>query len=703
MAVNLSPVGGVAAQFFDNSGQVLTGGKLYSYLAGTTTPAVTYTTSTGITAQPNPIILNAAGRVPDSGEIWLTDSISYKFVLKDQNDVLIATYDNIIGINSNFINFTGEEETQTATQGQTVFILTTLEYIPATNNLLVFVNGSKQIIGDNYIETSSTVVTFIDKLNVGDVVDFCTATPINTTTIAASAVSFTGFKGQIGNVQDLAGDDGSDWVGFLQNGTGAAARSAQDKMRDVVSVKDFGATGDGVTDDTVAIQATIDSLTDTGGIVNFPPGNYLITSVITITGSSICLQGPAKSVNSYGNGVLIKTANNIEMFKVLGGWCLFNSLGLYCSNNAHTYRHIQSYSADQLSVINCYIQGVDSGGSATGSGIGFGNGSGGNGGSIGLVDKCIIDNGGIDVFTSDVHITNSYVWANTRPWAIKAIASTTNLCVDSTDIIPPRTTVTGGKAGIYLTGAVLQPRINNCYFDGNAVLSTGTGLLAENGVLGLIVSNCTANLVTNYGIVLDSVIAPIVTGCSFYNGNKARTGTNDILLQQNFAQAMTQPKITNNTFIQTQTTTTGTAGAAIRLLAGTSRVGIKIENNSIFQQGTGNGYLEQEIQLDSGAFASSTAGSLKGNVGTRMTSIGSGNAAFTTASTSVTINIPITTYYLPRYDQVRVTVTGAALAYWTFINASAYVPGSGSGVTQIQCYFTAPSAGGTVYVHVDLD
>jgi hypothetical protein len=36
MAVNLSPVGGVAAQFFDNSGNVLTGGLLYTYLAGTT-------------------------------------------------------------------------------------------------------------------------------------------------------------------------------------------------------------------------------------------------------------------------------------------------------------------------------------------------------------------------------------------------------------------------------------------------------------------------------------------------------------------------------------------------------------------------------------------------------------------------------------------------------------------------------------------
>ena len=93
MAVNLSPVGGVAAQFFDNSGNVLTGGKIYTYLAGTTTPATTYTNSSGLTAWSNPIILDAAGRVSGSGEIWLSDSLAYKFILKDSNDVLIATYE----------------------------------------------------------------------------------------------------------------------------------------------------------------------------------------------------------------------------------------------------------------------------------------------------------------------------------------------------------------------------------------------------------------------------------------------------------------------------------------------------------------------------------------------------------------------------------------------------------------------------------
>jgi hypothetical protein len=97
MTVFLSPVGGAGAQFFDNNGNPLTGGKLFSYAAGTTTPAVTYTSSSGNTAHSNPIILDAAGRVP-GGEIWLFENDSYKFILKNSNDVLLATWDDIQGI-----------------------------------------------------------------------------------------------------------------------------------------------------------------------------------------------------------------------------------------------------------------------------------------------------------------------------------------------------------------------------------------------------------------------------------------------------------------------------------------------------------------------------------------------------------------------------------------------------------------------------
>ena len=98
MAVNLSPVGGVATQFFDNNGNVLSGGKLYSYAAGTTTNQATYTSSSGNTAHTNPIVLDSAGRVP-GGEVWLTNGQSYKFLLKTSVDVQLWSADNVSGIN----------------------------------------------------------------------------------------------------------------------------------------------------------------------------------------------------------------------------------------------------------------------------------------------------------------------------------------------------------------------------------------------------------------------------------------------------------------------------------------------------------------------------------------------------------------------------------------------------------------------------
>ena len=96
MTVNLSPFAGAGAQLFDDNGDPLSGGKIYTYAAGTTTPKATFTDYTGNTANPNPIILDAAGRAPD--EIWLTYGDAYKFIVKDSADTLVGTYDHIDGI-----------------------------------------------------------------------------------------------------------------------------------------------------------------------------------------------------------------------------------------------------------------------------------------------------------------------------------------------------------------------------------------------------------------------------------------------------------------------------------------------------------------------------------------------------------------------------------------------------------------------------
>jgi len=75
---------------------------------------------------------------------------------------------------------------------------------------------------------------------------------------------------------------------FTQSGTGAVARTVESKLRDAVSVKDFGAVGNGSNDDTSAVQAAI----NTGAPVFFPPGSYRTTSGLTVTSNYQALFGP---------------------------------------------------------------------------------------------------------------------------------------------------------------------------------------------------------------------------------------------------------------------------------------------------------------------------------------------------------------------------------------------------------------------------
>lgn len=305
MAVNLSPVGGVAAQFFDNSGNVLTGGKIYTYLAGTTTPATTYTSSNGTVSWSNPIVLDASGRVSGSGEIWLTDGIQYKFLLKDSNDVLIATYDNIVGINSNFVNFTNQQEIQTATASQTVFNLTTMQYQPGTNNLSVFVDGVNQY-GPGaqyaYVETDSDTVTFTSGLHVGAEVKFTTS-----------------------QINSSAATDASQ-VSYIPPFVNSVATNVELKLSEYVSVIDFGAVGDGSTDDTAAIQAAI----DTGKAVFIPAGTYKCSG-ITLDNSGQIIYGEGATQT-----ILNDASSSDTVISITAAYVTVKDLSCTCVNTPTT-------------------------------------------------------------------------------------------------------------------------------------------------------------------------------------------------------------------------------------------------------------------------------------------------------------------------------------------------------------------------------
>jgi microcystin-dependent protein len=98
MTVGLSPVAGAGWQFFDANGVPLSGGKLYTYAAGTTTPQTTYTSASGTVPNANPIILNSEGRVSGTNEVWLDIALAYKLILETSASVQLWSADDLSGI-----------------------------------------------------------------------------------------------------------------------------------------------------------------------------------------------------------------------------------------------------------------------------------------------------------------------------------------------------------------------------------------------------------------------------------------------------------------------------------------------------------------------------------------------------------------------------------------------------------------------------
>jgi hypothetical protein len=99
--------------------------------------------------------------------------------------------------------------------------------------------------------------------------------------------------------------------GFIQAGTGAVQRTVESKLQDMVSVKDFGAVGDGVADDTAAIQAAINAANK----VILPAGNtFKITSNITVSSNKhVVVEG---ILTRTGSGVIkafLLNGNNIKI------------------------------------------------------------------------------------------------------------------------------------------------------------------------------------------------------------------------------------------------------------------------------------------------------------------------------------------------------------------------------------------------------
>jgi len=217
-------------QFLDNNGVPLSGGKVYTYAAGTTTPLTTYTDYTGNTANSNPVILDSRGEC----SIWLGTS-SYKFRLATSTDVEVWTVDNI--------------------------------------------------------------------------------------SVLSSSANIT----------------------YVESGTGAVTETVQAKLRlGYVYPEDFGAAGDGTTNDTTALQNAI----NTGRDVYLAAGKtYLHTTALSVTTNYQWVGGPG----------ILKTSGAINSVNVGG-----SSIGVKLSLNFNSPGQTTGYaiyisSADRVTIERAYL------------------------------------------------------------------------------------------------------------------------------------------------------------------------------------------------------------------------------------------------------------------------------------------------------------------------------------------------------------
>lgn len=282
--------------------------------------------------------------------------------------------------------------------------------------------------------------------------------------------------------------NGDALVAMKQPYTGAVARTVHDKLTECVSIKDFGAVGDGVADDTTAITNAIAAAQSGSGEVFFPKGQYRVTTG-NIALDNVTLRGcgvPEKGAPYTDNGSVILLDGTVNSPFVLGRGATIEGLSFFWPGQngataspvvypalfAGTY--ISQFLMQNCTVVNAYqFFKVNTGGVGAGD-LRFDNCR------VYAVDKAFwFLNGAPDV----IQVSNSFFSfgvyedvANVAPYYLRAYTANsgefmridcgaaTKTSVDGLELV--NTLIFGSRFGIRLvSGALDVSFINGCSFD----------------------------------------------------------------------------------------------------------------------------------------------------------------------------------------------------------------------------------------------
>ena len=462
--------------FTDKNGDPLDAGYLYFGVANLnpeTNPIQVYYDSalTQPAAQP---LRTSNGYVMRNGSPALLFAGSqFSVTVRNKNNELVIYSPVGYGVDPASISGTVIYDDFTGDGTTTIFTLTAS---PSTKNATnVYIDGVYQS-KDNYNTVGSTLT-------------FSTAPPLNSAIEVVSQES------------SIIGGASSQQITYNQGGSGAITRTVQSRLRDFVSVKDFGAVGDGVTDDTAAIQAAIDAVYGAGGgTVYFPTGDYVcLTLTVTATeanplslvgsaDSAVVLKRTATSsqpvLNIIGLATPQQSGLSIENIKITGNAKTHD--GIVATNIAYmSLRKVRASACDVgfnnkgslvFSAYDCQFKSNNTGykadanasigtnlyqffggvisanttlGVDLGEGIGFafigtdmsGNGTAGNTSTGGVRIRSNVDDETGVAFGS---FKNCWLESN-KGWSFYVEASALNLTIDSTQVLTPES----GQSGYF--------------------------------------------------------------------------------------------------------------------------------------------------------------------------------------------------------------------------------------------------------------
>lgn len=364
---------------FDSDGNPLSGGKLYTYASGTTTPQATFTDATGAVANANPVILDANGEA----DVWYSP-LNYKLVLKDANDVIQWTKDKFSGspfpvtdewltyvhtwtfIDGTHVSVPGDQTAlypvnkairAVCTSGTYYGTITGVAFSGGVTTLTVaFSDGafdagvagaSKVSVGVLSTDSPGATNAAAAAASQSAAASSAAAAATSASNASASAsASATSASQSAASAALFATATQSSLIGHVAAGTGAVTTTVQAKLRELPSVIDFGADPTGVADSTAAfnamtarLRALIVDVSDydyVGYSLTIPPGTYSVSSWDL---TSLFVHNV--HVNGHGATLVARTAGKHVIDAIGSRYIKFHGLTIYSTSAAAAKSGIQ--------------------------------------------------------------------------------------------------------------------------------------------------------------------------------------------------------------------------------------------------------------------------------------------------------------------------------------------------------------------------